>query len=42
LLSIVIFWSALSRAGARMNEGELLLFLLFLPVFLMYAVLACT
>ncbi len=28
------------RDGVRINEGELLLFLLFLPVFLMYAVLA--
>jgi 4-amino-4-deoxy-L-arabinose transferase-like glycosyltransferase len=28
------------RKGVRINEGELLLFFLFLPVFLMYAVLA--
>lgn len=28
------------REGVRINEGELLLFLLFLPVFLMYAVLS--
>ncbi len=28
------------REGVRINEGELFLFLLFLPVFLMYAVLA--
>jgi len=41
LMTVAIFiQQRFFRKGARMNEGELLLFLLFLPVFLMYAVLA--
>jgi 4-amino-4-deoxy-L-arabinose transferase-like glycosyltransferase len=41
LMSVVIFLvQRFPRKGARINEGELFLFLLFLPVFLMYAVLA--
>jgi len=41
LLSIALFvMQRFPRKGVRINEGELLLFLLFLPVFLMYAVLA--
>jgi hypothetical protein len=37
---IIVIIRRFPREGVRINEGELLLFLLFLPVFLMYAVLS--
>jgi 4-amino-4-deoxy-L-arabinose transferase-like glycosyltransferase len=40
LAVVIVIIRRYPRKGRRINEGELLLFLLFLPVFLMYAVLA--
>jgi hypothetical protein len=37
---LIVIVRRFPRNGVRINEGELLLFLLFLPVFLMYAVLS--
>ncbi len=37
---LIVIVRRFPRKGVRIHEGELLLFLLFLPVFLMYAVLA--
>jgi len=37
---VIVIIRRYPRKGVRINEGELLLFLLFLPVFLMYAVLS--
>jgi 4-amino-4-deoxy-L-arabinose transferase-like glycosyltransferase len=37
---VIVLVRRFPRKGVRINEGELLLFLLFLPVFLMYAVLS--
>jgi 4-amino-4-deoxy-L-arabinose transferase-like glycosyltransferase len=40
MTAVVVIVRRFPRQGVRINEGELLLFLLFLPVFLMYAVLS--
>jgi 4-amino-4-deoxy-L-arabinose transferase-like glycosyltransferase len=40
MTALIVIVRRYPRKGVRINEGDLLLFLLFLPVFLMYAVLS--